>query len=95
MFLQKKPDPEAYARALAGLGPAPGECFAFEVSRNGLLAAHALAIHTVVTPSVYTAHEDFAEAVLVLRSLDEPIRLNVAALRTQAGPTGRARTRMA
>ncbi len=86
----KKPDPEAYARALAGLGLAATECFAFEDSRNGLLAAHALAIPTVVTPSVYTAHEVFAEAMLVLRSFDDPVRLDVAALRTLAAPIGRA-----
>ena len=48
----KKPDPEAYVRALARLGLAPGEALAFEDTRNGLLAAKGAGLRCVVTPSV-------------------------------------------
>ena len=47
----------------------PDECLAFEDSRNGLMAARAAQIATVVTPSRYTSHETFDGAALVLPDL--------------------------
>jgi HAD superfamily hydrolase (TIGR01509 family) len=67
---RKKPDPEAYAMALARLGLAPEEALAFEDSRNGLLAGRAAGVKVVVTPSLYSQDEDFAEADLLARDLD-------------------------
>jgi beta-phosphoglucomutase-like phosphatase (HAD superfamily) len=67
---KKKPDPEAYLIALERLQLPPASCLAFEDSRNGLLAARAAGLRTVVTPSLYSAHEDFREATLVARHLD-------------------------
>ncbi len=68
---KKKPDPEAYRLALRRLGLAAEHGVAFEDSRNGLLAARAAGLRTVVTPSFYTAHEDFTGAALVARDLDQ------------------------
>lgn len=65
----KKPAPDAYLIALDGLGVSPAECLAFEDSRNGLLSAHAAGIPTVITPSLYTAHETFDEALCILPDL--------------------------
>ena len=67
----KKPAPDAYLLVLEALRLRPEECLAFEDSRNGLLAARAAEIATVVTPSLYTAHETFDGAALVLRDLGD------------------------
>ena len=68
----KKPDPEAYTRTLSALGLLPDQCIAIEDSRNGLLAAAACGIAVLVTPSLYTAHEQFGEAAAVRADLDHP-----------------------
>ena len=65
----KKPAPDIYALALGRLGIAPSAAIAFEDSRNGLLAARAAGLFTVVTPSLYTAGEGFAGAGLILPDL--------------------------
>lgn len=79
----KKPDPEAYIRALSTLALAPDQCIAIEDSRNGLLAAAACGIRVLVTPSLYTAHEAFDGAAGVRADLDHPFPpINMAALDT-------------
>ena len=65
----KKPSPEAYHLALARLGLAAEDCLAFEDSRNGLAAACAAGLATIVTPSLYTAHERFDGASAILPDL--------------------------
>lgn len=65
----KKPAPDIYRRALVRLGVSPAVALAFEDSRNGLVAALGAGLRTVVTPSVYTAAEDFAGAWAVLPDL--------------------------
>ena len=84
----KKPDPEAYLIALRRLALAPEACVAFEDSRNGLVAARAAGLRTVVTPSLYSAHEDFSGATLLARDLDHAIDdapLTIKALQALAG----------
>lgn len=66
----KKPAPDAYLLALERLGLPASACLAFEDSRNGLAAARAAGITTVVTPGIYTAHETFEGAAAVLPSLE-------------------------
>jgi HAD superfamily hydrolase (TIGR01509 family) len=65
----KKPAPEIYRFVLRELARSARECVALEDSRNGLRAAKAADLYTVVTPSVWTRHEDFSMADLVLPSL--------------------------
>lgn len=78
---RKKPDPEAYLLTLAALGLAPEHCLAVEDSRNGLRAATACGITVLVTPSLYTAHEQFDGAIAVHASLDDPVpAIDIAAL---------------
>ena len=48
----KKPAPDAYLRAIQSLGVPAEPCLAFEDSRNGLLAAQAANLKTVITPSL-------------------------------------------
>ena len=62
----KKPAPDVYLAALERLGLPASACLALEDSRNGLRSAAAAGIATVVSPSRYTAGEDFAGAVAVV-----------------------------
>jgi HAD superfamily hydrolase (TIGR01509 family) len=70
---RKKPDPEVYRLTLSRLGVAAEACVAIEDSRNGLLAARAAGLRTIVTPSVYSAGEDVSGAALVATDLDHAI----------------------
>lgn len=65
----KKPASDAYLRVLEALALQPDECLAFENSRNGLMAARAAGVATIVTPSLYTRHETFDGAAIVLPDL--------------------------
>ena len=65
----KKPAPDVYLRTLEELGLPAADCVAIEDSRNGLLAACAAGIATIVTPSLYTRDERFDEAALVVGDL--------------------------
>ena len=67
---EKKPAPDIYRLALSSLRVPAENCIAFEDSLNGLRAAKAAGLATVVTPSRWTAEEDFAGADLVLPSLE-------------------------
>ena len=67
--LAKKPAPDAYLRVLELLALPPAECLAFEDSRNGLLSARAAGLEAIVTPSLYTRHERFDGAAMVLPDL--------------------------
>lgn len=75
-----KPDPEVYAKALAGLGCEAGEAVAIEDSAVGLRAAKAAGLACLVVRNAYTADHDFAGADRVIDDLDDPL-IDVAALR--------------
>jgi HAD superfamily hydrolase (TIGR01509 family) len=68
----KKPAPDIYRLALQGLGLPAARCVAFEDSANGLRAASAAGLWTVVTPTYWTEGQAFAEAGLVLPHLGDP-----------------------
>lgn len=63
-----KPHPDIYLAALHALGLGAPEVVAIEDSLNGLLAAKAAGIFTIVTPNPVTANVDFGQADLVLDS---------------------------
>ena len=63
---RKKPDPECYCRALAMLGLAADQALAVEDSRNGLRAASAAGLRTLIVRSHYFRDEDFREAAVVI-----------------------------
>ncbi len=67
----KKPHPQVYWQMLAAMGLQGHECLALEDSGNGLLAATAAGIPTVITPTRYTAHHDFVQALRVLPDLGQ------------------------
>ena len=65
----KKPHPQVYRQVLDAIRLPPRACLAFEDSFNGLRAASAAGIPTLVTPTRFTAHHDFTGALRVLDSL--------------------------
>lgn len=65
----KKPNPQVYIKVLADLGLRAADCVAFEDSSNGLRAARAAGLHTVITPNSFTAHHDFTGALRVVPDL--------------------------
>ena len=66
----KKPHPQVYQRALQDIGLPPEACLAFEDSANGLQAATAAGLATIITPTPYTAAHDFTGALRVRESLE-------------------------
>lgn len=66
----KKPAPDVFLLALERLGLPAGDCIAFEDSRNGVRSALGADLRVLVTPSAYTAHEDFSDADWVCASLE-------------------------
>ena len=65
----KKPNPQVYMKVLADLGLRAADCVAFEDSSNGLRAARAAGLHTVITPNSFTAHHDFTGSLRVVPDL--------------------------
>lgn len=74
----KKPNPQVYMKVLADLGMRAADCMAFEDSSNGLRAARAAGLDTVITPNGFTAHHDFKGALRVVPDLSQ---VNVARLK--------------
>ena len=70
----KKPAPDIYHLALSRLGVDASNAIAFEDSDNGLRAAVAAGLWTVVTPTYWTVRSDFSAAGLLLPRLGEPDR---------------------
>ena len=68
----KKPAPDIYELALRGLGLPAEHVVAFEDSPNGLRAAAAASLRTVVTPTFWTEGGDFSAAALLLPALGDP-----------------------
>lgn len=74
----KKPHPQAYLQTLVRMQIDASECLAFEDSANGLQAAMAAGLATIVTPTRYTDQQDFSRALRCVPSL---VGLGVAHLR--------------
>ena len=68
----KKPAPDVYLATLNALGLAGAACIAFEDSANGLRAAVAAGIPTVITPTAYTRGQPFGAALMQLPHLGDP-----------------------
>jgi HAD superfamily hydrolase (TIGR01509 family) len=84
----KKPHPQVYLNMLAALQLAPAACLAFEDSSNGLQAASAAGLATIITPTRYTMQHDFSDALRVLPDLSG---VDVAQLRSWHDESVRAR----
>jgi HAD superfamily hydrolase (TIGR01509 family) len=81
----KKPSPDVYLRVLSDLGLRAEDCVALEDSANGLRAAVAAGLSAVVTPTAWSAGEDFSAAALVIAHLGDSQRPLDAADAARAG----------
>jgi HAD superfamily hydrolase (TIGR01509 family) len=70
---RKKPAPDIYLLAIEKLNLISQEVIVVEDSSNGLRAAIAAGLKTIVTISSYTAEEDFTGASLVVSSLGDKL----------------------
>lgn len=68
----KKPSPAVYLAALARLGSEARHTVALEDTRNGLAAARAAGLVTIVTTHRFTRDHQFPDADLVVDSAGEP-----------------------
>jgi HAD superfamily hydrolase (TIGR01509 family) len=66
----KKPDPEVYQVALSRLALTARDAIAFEDTKNGVLAARGAGLDVIVTPSLYSAGEDFSGALAIIKTLE-------------------------
>ncbi len=82
---RKKPDPECYHLALRELELSANEALAIEDSPNGLKAASAAGIRSLIVPSVYFREADFTGAAVIA---DEFTDVSLPALRQTAGEAG-------
>lgn len=86
---RKKPAPDIYQRTLALLRKPAGACVVLEDSANGLRAARAAGLATIVTPSRWTMAQDFTGADLLRPDLAEigleDVRRVHHAARSEAG----------
>ncbi len=65
-----KPNPDPYLAAAAALGVDPTDCLALEDSHNGVRAAHAAGMMTIMVPDLLDATEEMAEkTVHIVESL--------------------------
>lgn len=74
----KKPHPQVYLQMIDALKLPPSACLAFEDSHNGLTAATAAGLQTIITPTDFTRHHDFSAA---LRQLPDLNQVSLAHLR--------------
>jgi beta-phosphoglucomutase-like phosphatase (HAD superfamily) len=65
----KKPHPQVYLQMLDALCLPATDCVALEDSANGLQAATAAGLATLITPTHYTVHHDFSLAMRVVPDL--------------------------
>ena len=69
---KKKPAPDIYFWVLEQLQLESAQCIAVEDSENGLIAAKAANLKTLITVNHYTQAQDFTDAAVVLSDLGEP-----------------------
>jgi len=82
----KKPNPQVYLQVLGDMAVPAAHCLAFEDSPNGLRAAMAAGLQTVITPTEFSVEPNFEGALRVLPDLSS---VTVAQLREwldEAGP---------
>lgn len=58
MIQRSKPDPEIYLKACEALGEVPGDCYALEDSKNGLLAAYRAGCTPLMVPDLWKPDDE-------------------------------------
>ena len=81
----KKPHPQVYLQVLNDMGLKASQCLAFEDSSNGLRAATAAGIRSIITPNRFTDHHDFSGALRVVPDLGQVRLAHLRDWHAQAG----------
>lgn len=87
----KKPHPQVYLQMISALDLPAEDCLALEDSANGLAAATAAGLRTVVTPTSFTAHHDFSAALRVVPDLSQVSLAQLRAWHAERRPWPAAR----
>jgi HAD superfamily hydrolase (TIGR01509 family) len=69
-----KPHPDPFLLAAEGLGVAPADCLALEDSHNGVRAAHAAGMMTVMVPDLLEATEEMRTLCLAIADTLHDVR---------------------
>ena len=80
----KKPDPQVYRQTLQRLQLPARACVALEDSANGLHAALAAGLATIITPNTFTAQQNFTGALRVLPSMRDVTMAHLRAWHAEA-----------
>jgi HAD superfamily hydrolase (TIGR01509 family) len=72
---RRKPHPEPYLKAVAGLSSGADSLVAVEDTTVGVAAATAAGLRCIAVPNEYTRRQDFSQAEYVLKSLHEILEL--------------------
>ncbi|WP_096671579.1 HAD-IA family hydrolase [Polaromonas sp. AET17H-212] len=83
---RKKPHPQVYLQTLSRLKLPAAACLAIEDSANGLRAAAAAGLPTIITQNSFTGHHDFSGALCVLPDLAGCTLAQLAGMHAAAGP---------
>ncbi len=71
-YVNGKPSPEPYLKAATALGAQPNDCLALEDSHNGVRAAHAAGMMTIMIPDMLAPNEEMREkTVRIVASLHD------------------------
>jgi HAD superfamily hydrolase (TIGR01509 family) len=71
-YARGKPNPDPYLVAAERLGVAPADCLALEDSHNGVRAAHAAGMMTVMVPDLLDPTDEMREkCIAIMQSLHE------------------------
>jgi HAD superfamily hydrolase (TIGR01509 family) len=73
-YARGKPSPDPYLAAAARLGLAPDACLALEDSHNGVRAAHAAGMTTVMVPDLLAATDEMRGKCLAIASSLHDVR---------------------
>jgi len=73
-YSRGKPSPDPFLVAAERLGVAPAACLALEDSHNGVRAAHAAGMMTVMVPDLLEANDEMRRLCLVIASTLHDVR---------------------
>jgi beta-phosphoglucomutase-like phosphatase (HAD superfamily) len=82
----KKPNPQVYLQVLGDMAVPAAHCLAFEDSPNGLRAAMAAGLQTVITPTEFSVEPNFEGALRVLPDLSSVTVAQMREWLDEAGP---------
>jgi HAD superfamily hydrolase (TIGR01509 family) len=85
-YARGKPNPDPFLTAAARLGVDPADCLALEDSHNGVRAAHAAGMMTVMVPDLLAATDEMrARCIAIAESLHDVQLMLSPARRASAG----------